>query len=55
MGQISSSSNSSPEHIIPDTVGVIQDEVLRHARVLTEIATLTYEDFQLCLGELNAL
>lgn len=55
MGQVNSSNSSSPEHLIPETVSVIQDEVIRQARVITEIATLSYEDFQQCLEQLNEL
>lgn len=43
------------DHIIPETVSVIQDEVIRQARVLTEIAVLSYEDFQQSLTQLNEL
>ncbi|XP_067000317.2 RING finger protein 141 [Anabrus simplex] len=49
MGQIPSSDN------IPETVETIQEDICRHARTFTEIAALTYEDFQKCLSELNDL
>ncbi|KAG8221843.1 hypothetical protein J437_LFUL003219 [Ladona fulva] len=51
MGQ----SSSSYDHLIPQTVENIQKELCRHARAFTEIASLSYEDFQNCLGELNLL
>ncbi|KAK6626016.1 hypothetical protein RUM43_006320 [Polyplax serrata] len=54
-GSTSSSSSGSMDHIIPETVSVIQDEVIRQARVLTEIAVLSYEDFQQSLTQLNEL
>jgi hypothetical protein len=50
MGQGTSSDN-----VIPETVENIQEEICRHARVFSEIAGLTYEDFQSCLGKLNTL
>lgn len=50
MGQSTSSDN-----VIPETVENIQEEICRHARVLSEIASLNYEDFQTCLGKLNTL
>lgn len=33
----------------------IQEDILRHAKTLTEIAVLSYEDFVRHLGELNRL
>jgi hypothetical protein len=50
MGQAGSS-----DSVIPETVENIQEEICRHARVFSEIAGLTYEDFQSCLAKLNAL
>lgn len=50
MGQARSS-----DIVIPETVENIQEEICRHARVFSEIASLTYEDFQSCLGKLNTL
>ena len=55
MGQALSSNGSPSENIIPETVSAIQDEVVRQARVITEIATLSYEDFLKCLEQLNEL
>jgi len=50
MGQAGSSDTK-----IPETVENIQEEICRQARVFSEIASLTYEDFQSCLAKLNAL
>jgi len=50
MGQAGSS-----DSVIPETVENIQEEICRHARVFSEIAGLTYEEFQSCLAKLNAL
>jgi hypothetical protein len=50
MGQGTSSNNG-----IPETVESIQEGICRHARVFSEIAGLTYEDFQSCLAKLNTL
>lgn len=50
MGQAGSSDN-----VIPETVESIQEEICRHARVFSELAGLTYEDFQSCLAKLNAI
>ncbi|PSN53610.1 RING finger protein 141 [Blattella germanica] len=47
--------STSSENVIPETVENIQEEIVRHARVFSEIAALTYEDFQACLGKLNTL
>ncbi|KAL0272799.1 UNVERIFIED_CONTAM: hypothetical protein PYX00_005637 [Menopon gallinae] len=55
MGQSSSGIYGSTECLIPETVGIIQDEVIRQARVLTEIVTLSYDDFLVCLKQLNTL
>lgn len=51
MGQ----NNSIPENLIPDTVETLHYEVRKHAKILSEIGTLTYEDFQNSLSELNGL
>lgn len=48
MGQISSISDT----LIVETVHY---EVKKHAKILTEITTLSYDDFQKCLIELNEL
>jgi hypothetical protein len=50
MGQGTSSDN-----ILPETIEGIQEDICRHARVFSEIAGLSYEDFQLCLAKLNTL
>uniref|UniRef100_A0A0K8TM66 RING finger protein 141 n=1 Tax=Tabanus bromius TaxID=304241 RepID=A0A0K8TM66_TABBR len=51
MGQ----NQSIPENIIPDTVDTLHIEVLKHARVFSEIGLLTYEHFRKCLDALNEL
>ena len=50
MGQTNSLANT-----IPQKVDLFQDEFLRQARALSEIASLSYEDFLQCLRELNRL
>ncbi|KAJ1529771.1 hypothetical protein ONE63_006518 [Megalurothrips usitatus] len=50
MGQSASCENSLPEKVTN-----IQDEFYRQARNLTEIANLSYADFQQQLGDLNKL
>ncbi|GFG28355.1 hypothetical protein Cfor_07767 [Coptotermes formosanus] len=47
--------SGSSDSVIPEKVENIQEEICRHARIFSEIASLTYEDFQACLGKLNAL
>ncbi|GLH14099.1 Protein of unknown function [Gryllus bimaculatus] len=49
MGQL-----PSTEHI-PETMENVQGEIFRHARIITEIASLTYDDFQKCIRDLNVL
>ncbi|XP_063239763.1 RING finger protein 141-like [Bacillus rossius redtenbacheri] len=51
MGQSTSVDGSSP---VPNTLGYLQ-EVVRHTRFLTEIAGLSYEEFQQNLNDLNKL
>ncbi|XP_067641970.1 RING finger protein 141-like [Eurosta solidaginis] len=51
MGQIQSISDST----IPDTVDAVHMQVIRHAKVLSEINSLTYEEFKTGLDNLNAL
>ncbi|CAD7089793.1 unnamed protein product [Hermetia illucens] len=51
MGQ----TQSITENLIPNTLDTVQFEVIKHARVLSEIGQLSYEDFQKCLQELNEL
>lgn len=50
MGQSGSSENS-----IPEKVTSLQDVVCRQARSITEIANLSYAEFQQQLGDLNKL
>lgn len=40
---------------ITDTASTINYEVQRHTKLLSELGTLKYEEFQKCLAELNAL
>ncbi|XP_071452891.1 RING finger protein 141-like isoform X2 [Hetaerina americana] len=47
--------SSSYDSLIPQTVDNLQKEFCRHARAFSEIASLSYDDFQNCLGELNLL
>lgn len=49
MGQVKSSDS------LPDTVETLQDEMCRQARVISEVASLTYDDFQAYLIQLNEL
>ncbi|XP_053950245.1 RING finger protein 141-like [Anastrepha ludens] len=51
MGQVQSISDCT----IPDTVDAVHMQVVRHAKVLSEINSLSYEDFKACLDSLNAL
>lgn len=53
MGQQQSS--SSNENFIPQTIKTIHYEVATHIKTITEISTITYEDFQKCLSALNEL
>lgn len=43
------------EHLIPEAIDTVQVEIMKHSKVLQEIGSLTYEDFQKCLLELNEL
>lgn len=47
--------NNSISEAIPETVDQINYEVKKHAKILSEIGTLNYDDFQKCLTELNEL
>ncbi|XP_046394032.1 RING finger protein 141-like isoform X2 [Ischnura elegans] len=47
--------SSSYDSLIPQSVDNLQKEICRHARAFTEVASLSYDDFQNCLGELNLL
>lgn len=48
--------SSFPQKIIPtDTVDSLQFEIKKQAQIFSEIGTLSYEDFQKCLAELNSL
>lgn len=51
MGQ----NQSFSDNVIPDTVDTLQMQVVKHAKVFSEIGLLTYEDFKQCLEDLNAL
>lgn len=53
MGQQSSS--SSNENFIPQTIKTIHYECATHIKTITEIGTITYEDFQKSLCALNEL
>jgi hypothetical protein len=52
MGQ---NSSSNLESIIPDTYDNLKIELKKHTKVLTAIGSLSYEDFQKCLTDLNEL
>lgn len=49
MGQSHSLAESLPD------VDSVHMQVVRHTKVLSEINSLTYDDFKNCLGNLNAL
>lgn len=51
MGQ----SSSSPDKLVPDTVEVVHEEIFRHARFISEIALLSYDDFLNDLGKINSM
>jgi hypothetical protein len=53
MGQ--NSSNNNLESFIPDALDGLKIEFKKHTKVLTEIGSLSYEDFQKCLTDLNDL
>lgn len=53
MGQ--TAGTPSTESIIEDTVGSIQYEIRKHVQNLNEIGSLTYEEFNSCLNNLNEL
>lgn len=50
MGQINSSDKK-----LSDDVEIFGEEVFRHARLLSELATLTYEEFLDYVKQLNGL
>lgn len=52
MGQ---STSTSPEKFIPDSVEVVHDEIFRHARLISEIALMSYEEFLNDIDKLNSL
>lgn len=52
MGQ---SSSNATEKFIPGTVDIVHEEIYRHARFISEIALLSYDDFLSDLGKLNKL
>ncbi|XP_065082357.1 RING finger protein 141-like [Ochlerotatus camptorhynchus] len=48
--------SSLPQKILPcDTVDSLQFEIKKQAQIFSEIGSLTYEDFQKCLADLNSL
>lgn len=53
MGQTAGTPSS--ESVIEDTVDTIQYEIRKHAQSLKEINSLTYEEFNSCLNNLNDL
>lgn len=53
MGQTNGTPSS--ESIIEDTVDTIHYEIRKHAQSLKEINSLTYEEFNNCLSNLNDL
>ncbi|XP_031623700.1 RING finger protein 141-like [Contarinia nasturtii] len=54
MGQTAGTPSNS-ESIIEDTVDTIHYEIRKHAQSLKEINSLTYEEFNKCLSNLNDL
>lgn len=53
MGQTPSSNLA--ENVLEDTVDAIQYEFKKHANILSQIGSLTYEEFHKSLNELNEL
>lgn len=53
MGQTTSANTA--ESVLEDTVDTIHYEIKKHANILSQIGSLTYEEFHKCLGELNEL
>ncbi|XP_058827827.1 RING finger protein 141-like [Topomyia yanbarensis] len=48
--------SSLPQKIVPtDAVDSLQFEIKKQAQIFSEIGSLTYEDFQKCLADLNSL
>lgn len=48
--------SSLPQKILPcDTVDSLQFEIKKQAQIFSEIGSLSYEDFQKCLADLNSL
>uniref|UniRef100_A0A1Q3FF61 RING finger protein 141 n=1 Tax=Culex tarsalis TaxID=7177 RepID=A0A1Q3FF61_CULTA len=48
--------SSLPNKILPgDTVDSLQFEIKKQAQIFSEIGSLSYEDFQKCLADLNSL
>lgn len=48
--------SSLPQKILPcDTVDSLQFEIKKQAQIFSEIGSLSYEDFQKCLADLNNL
>lgn len=52
MGQ---SSSSSCKDFIPDTVDNVQFQIKKHSKIFSDLNSLTYEEFQKSLEELNDL
>jgi len=40
---------------VPDTIDVLQYEIMKHKKSLTEIKNLSYDELKKCLQELNDL
>lgn len=56
MGQsVATPSTTESGSIIEDTVDTINYEIRKHAQSLKEINSLTYEEFNSCLSNLNDL
>lgn len=56
MGQsVATPSTTESGSIIEDTVDTINYEIRKHAQSLKEINSLTYEEFNSCLNNLNDL
>lgn len=51
MGQ----NQSVADNLIPGTVDHLHLTLMKHTKVFSEIGSLTYEEFQKCLKELNEL
>ncbi|XP_047121212.1 RING finger protein 141-like [Schistocerca piceifrons] len=47
--------SNSTDSVIPQTVENLHDDICRQARLLSEIAALSYDDLQECIEQLNQL